>query len=113
MNILERMPWAAQNAVFNKLSDIVEVAHLSGKTRDEYEASLKRYRDSFDVFETAKEDGLAEGRAEGLAEGRAEGRIEGAKQKSIDIARKMKSKGMDIDIISDMTSLSKEEILAL
>ncbi len=105
MNILERMPWAAQNAVFNKLSDIVEVAHLSGKTRDEYEASLKRYRDSFDVFETAKEDGLAEGRAEG--------RIEGAKQKSIDIARKMKSKGMDIDIISDMTSLSKEEILAL
>lgn len=50
MNILERMPWAPQNAVFNKLSDIVEVAHLSGQKRDEYEKQTY----SFDYNPTAK-----------------------------------------------------------
>ena len=106
MNILERMPWAAQNAVFNKLSDIVEVAHLSGKTRDEYEASLKRYRDSFDVFETAKEDGIAEGRAEGLAQGITQG----AQNAKLETAKRMKSKGFDNSTIAELTQLSLEEI---
>ncbi len=106
MNILERMPWAAQNAVFNKLSDIVEVAHLSGKKRDEYEASLKRYRDSLDVFETAKEDGLAEGRAEG----RAEGIVKGEQNAKLETAKRMKSKGFDHSTIADLTQLSIEEI---
>ena len=91
MYILERMPWAAQNAVFNKLADIAEVSHLTGTKRDEYEKSLKRYRDSLDIFETAREDGHEEGRAEGRAEGLAEGIAEGERNAMLATARNMKS----------------------
>ena len=109
MYILERMPWAAQNAVFNKLADIAEVSHLTGTKRDEYEKSLKRYRDSLDIFETAREDGHEEGRAEGLAEGIAEGE----RNAMLATARNMKSDGMPIDIIVKYTHLSPSEIAEL
>ena len=113
MYILERMPWAAQNAVFNKLADIAEVSHLTGTKRDEYEKSLKRYRDSLDIFETAREDGHEEGRAEGRAEGLAEGIAEGERNAMLATARNMKSDGMPIDIIVKYTHLSPSEIAEL
>ena len=47
-----------------------------------------------------------EGRVEGLAEGRAEGEH----VRSVEIARKMKIKGMSVSDISDMTGLDVEEI---
>ena len=53
-----------------------------------------------------------EERAEGRAEGLAEGRISGEKNRSLDIARRMKAKGYsDIDI-AEMTGLSLEEVSA-
>ncbi|WP_281717538.1 Rpn family recombination-promoting nuclease/putative transposase, partial [Alistipes senegalensis] len=59
-------------------------------------------------------EGHAEGRVEGLAEGRAEGRVEGRAEgehvRSVEIARKMKIKGMSVSDISDMTGLDVEEI---
>lgn len=55
-------------------------------------------------------EGHAEGRVEGLAEGRAEGRAEGEHVRSVEIARKMKIKGMSVSDISDMTGLDVEEI---
>ena len=53
-----------------------------------------------------REEGLKEGRAEGLAEGLAEGQI----QTKNHVARKMKLKGIDIDMIADITGLSLDEI---
>ncbi|MBQ5512756.1 MAG: hypothetical protein IIT83_03625, partial [Bacteroidales bacterium] len=61
-------------------------------------------------YASGKVDGRAEGLAEGRAEGRAEGLAEGEHQKSIDIARKMKSANLDVDFISNMTGLSIAEI---
>ncbi len=94
MNILERMPWAAQNAVFEKLGELAEVAHLGTEERDRYERSLKHYRDTIDVFETAKEDGYAEGRADAILE----------------TARNLKAAGVDISIIATATGLAPDEI---
>ena len=110
MNVLDRMPWAAQNAVFKRLGELAEVAHLGTVERDRYESALKHYRDTLDVFETAKEDGYAEGRTEGLEAGRAEGRTEGKKAQALETARKMKLRGYSIDIISDITGLTPDEI---
>ena len=110
MNILDRMPWAAQNAVFKRLGELAEVAHLGTVERERYESSLKHYRDTLDVFETAKEDGYAEGRIEGRAEGRVEGRAEGAKDNAIQIARRMLAKGLDIATIAELTGLAPDEI---
>jgi predicted transposase/invertase (TIGR01784 family) len=44
MDILERMPWMAQNAVFQRLSEIAEVASLTKEERIKYDAGLKAYR---------------------------------------------------------------------
>ena len=50
--------------------------------------------------------GLAEGLAMGVAKGIAEGKAEGI----LLVARNMKASGMDIEQISRITGLSKEEI---
>ena len=45
-----------------------------------------------------------------LNEGRAEGRAEGVRDYSIEVAKKMKEDGFNIDLIEKYTSLSKKEI---
>ena len=47
-----------------------------------------------------------EGHAEGLAEGLAEGRLENKKE----IASAMKAKGLSLELISELTGLSCEEV---
>ena len=53
-------------------------------------------------FAEGKEQGLAEGRAEGKAEGRAEG----IRERDLEIASKMKARGMAAAEIADFTGLS-------
>lgn len=55
---------------------------------------------------TEREEGRLEGRMEGLEEGLEKGE----KKKALDIARKLKSKGMFAADISDLTGLSIDEI---
>ena len=59
---------------------------------------------------TERAEGRVEGHAEGRVEGLAEGRAEGEHVRSVEIARKMKIKGMSVSDISDMTGLDVEEI---
>ncbi len=54
--------------------------------------------------------GLAEAHAEGYAEGRAKGYAKGIKENQIEIAKKMLNMGMSIDLIAEISGLSKEEI---
>ena len=57
-----------------------------------------------------KEHGLKEGLKEGRKEGIKEGRKEGIKEGTMQIARNMRSKGFDVNLISDMTGLTVEVI---
>ncbi len=102
MDILQRMPWMAQNAVFKRLSEIAEVASLNSEERRKYDESLRAYRDTIAVMEGQ----FAQGELKGRAEGRAEGRVEGI----LSIARKMKQRGKSISEIAEMTDLSPDEI---
>ena len=102
MDILQRMPWMAQNAVFKRLSEIAEVASLNSEERRKYDESLRAYRDTIAVMEGQ----FAQGELKGRAEGRAEGRTEGI----LSIARKMKQKGKPVSEIAEMTDLSPDEI---
>jgi len=91
----------------------------------EYETSKMAYRDIKNSVDTAKREGIAEGkeigmkegmekgREEGRAEGIEEGRAEGMNLRSLEIARKMLAKGMDEASIMDMTGLTAEEIKLL
>ena len=58
-------------------------------------------------------DGLSQGKAEGREEGKAEGISEGKNERNTEIARNMLSKAMEVELISEITGLSIEEINSL
>ena len=101
METLTRMPWAAQNAVFQRLAEVAEVSKLSKKERLEYDQALKRYRDTLNAMTGAEQ------------KGRAEGRAEGEREKAMETARSMKADNMPIELISKYTGLTPNEIDAL
>ena len=58
----------------------------------------------------AREEGKEEGKEEGLAEGETIGESKGRKKNALETAAKLKTRGMSIDEICEITSLAKEEI---
>ena len=102
METLERMPFQAQNALFEKLASITDVSALSEKDQERYEESLRIYRDNYAADEYSFNRGLKKGREEGRAEGLAEGRSA--------IARNLKENGVDMQVIIHCTGLTKEQI---
>ena len=109
MDILERMPWLAQDAVFQKLASIAEVAALSKEDREKYDESLRKYRDTISVMEGQ----YLEGKEAGLAEGLEKGLEKGISERSVEIARNLKSMNLSVDVIAKATGLTVEEINAL
>jgi len=109
MEILDRMPWAAQNAVFQRLAEVAEVSKLSKEDRLAYDHALKRYRDTYNAMTGAEQKGLAEG----LAKGRAEGRAEGIEENKRESALRMKGKGYPVEDIVEITGLDAETINSL
>ena len=101
MDVLKRMPWMAQEAVFQKLTSIADVASLNKQERQAYDENLRKYRDTVAVMESQYIKGVADGHAKGRAEGRAE------------TARNMKAGGMSVADIARYTGLAEEDILAL
>lgn len=101
MEILQRMPFLAQDAVFKRLSEIAEVASLTKEERRQYDESLRHYRDTIAVMHGQYMEGEEKGRAEGRAEGIAE------------VAINLKSLGMPVADIVKATGLTPEEIEAL
>ena len=94
---LDNRPAALREKIFSKLIAAASVARFTPTELREYEDSLKAYRDIKNSLDTAKE----------------EGREEGREQRNIEIAKKMLAAGMHIDIIINMTDLSKDEIKKL
>ena len=62
------------------------------------------------ILDNKKKEAARQGREKGLKEGRAEGIAEGQIQTKNHVARKMKLKGIDINMIADITGLSLDEI---
>ena len=95
----------------------LRVDSLSQKDKQAYFRHLEAVRHMKSLFDTSHDegyqDGLTEGRIEGRAERRAEGRAEGEKEKTKEIALKLLALNTPIDIISQSTGLSIEEIKKL
>jgi len=91
--LMER-PKALQERIFTRLFEQAEIAKLNPQELLDYEESVKVYRDLFNVVNTAERKGREEGRAE----------------EKMDIARKMKNMGMDVDLIAQATGLTAEDI---
>ena len=102
---IKQITWAAQSAVFKKLESIADVGGMTRAERLQYDEALKKYRDTISVFEGV--------RMEGRMEGREEGREEGLKEGAIANARKMKAYGLTLEMISDITGLTIDEVRGL
>ena len=113
MDTLERMPFKAQKAVFDKLLEVADVANLSKDERVLYDEALKRYRDYKNTIDYAEERGLEKGlkigEEKGLAKGLEKGLVKGQRQ----IAANLKKQGVNIETIAQCTGLSIEEIKEL
>ncbi len=105
MNVFERMPFMAKNAVFRKLAEISDITALSKEEHEKYDESIKILRDNYATFKFA----IKEGHDKGRAEGRAEGQTKEKKQ----IAQNMLKEGMAVSLICKMTGLDEQEVLKL
>ena len=97
METLQRLPFKARNAVFQKLEQIVDIAALSKEDRMKYDESIKVYRDQLAVMTFERQQGRAEG--EHLAQLR--------------MVRRMKEAGLSAEQIMQMTGLTMDEVEAL
>ena len=102
METLNRLPWAAQSAVFQKLESIADVGGMTRAERLQYDEALKKYRDTISVFEGV--------RLEGLAEGRMEGRMEGRANEKKETIRRLLASGASVDIISIATGMPEVDV---
>ncbi len=94
---LEEIPESLQENVFLQLFKIAEISKFSREEYQDYEDSLKYYRDLKNSLDTAKEEGKIEGKREG----------------KIEAASKMLEKGLEISLISEITGLPEKEIVEL
>lgn len=95
---LDRIPEKLKENIFMQLFETAEIAKFSRQEYQDYEDSLKYYRDLKNSLDTARE------------EGREEGREEAKEEKAIEIAKKMILKEMNVSLISEMTGLTEKEI---
>ena len=101
METLQRLPFKARKAVFEKLEQIVDIAAMSKEDRMKYDESIKVYRDQLVMMEFERQ----QGKAEGLAEGEVKERLKNA--------RGMKAAGIAPNLIAQITGLSLETIREL
>ena len=110
MEKLQRLPFKARNAVFQRLEQIVDIAAMSKEDRMKYDESIKVYRDKLAVTAYAEEKGRAEGLAEGMEIGLEKGMEKGQEEERLKNARGMKAAGIATDLIAQITGLSPEAV---
>ena len=100
----------AKDAFTKTIEKAVATVKKDESARLDY-MNLDEYLDALVDEEKAKslKEGIEAGKAQGLQEGKAQG----LQQSKIEIAKKMLSKGMPLDLIVEMTGLSEEEIKKL
>jgi hypothetical protein len=90
MDVLKRMPWMAQEAVFQKLASIADVTSLNTQERQAYDENLRKYRDTVAVMEGQY--------------------AKGSLDKALESARSMKADKMPVELIAKYTGLDTETV---
>ena len=110
---LTQRPKALCDKAFDRLFEEAEIAKFTPQEQREYEASKMAYRDIKNSIDTAKREGKEEGLAEVMEKGLAEGMKKGMEKRSLEIARKMLAKGMDAEMVMEITGLSESQLQQL
>ncbi len=110
LNKLDRIPDKLRENIFEKLFLTAEIAKFSKTEHQNYEDSLKYYRDLKNSLDTAKAEGIAEGEQIGLQKGEQIGLQKGEQIGMRKVALNAKQKGMPVKDIAELTGLSEEDI---
>ena len=102
------------SSYMKKVASKLNVLKMTPTERDNYIYHQKKLYSDRDQLVTAEARGKAEGevigRAEGEVIGEAKGKIEGKIERNIEIAKNLLKANIPINIISESTGLSKEQI---
>lgn len=98
---------------FNEFFEAARSSRLSKDDIIPYKQSVEYLRDTQRGIDYAIDFAKDKLRAEGRAEGLAEGLVEGRKTERLEIARKCKKLGMDLNTIAETTGLSIDVIAKL
>ena len=118
---LQDRPPKLQERIFQRLFDAAEIAAFNPADYASYLDSLKVYRDWRAVFETAQEEaeqkgmeeGMEKGMEKGLEIGMEKGIAKGIREKAVKAARAGLLRGLDIELISELSGLTIDEITTL
>ena len=99
---LDDRPQKLQDRVFERLFEAAEIAKMSKGEQIKHEAAQKSYLDWKNVLSGAESKGHEQGLEQGVEQGRDE--------RSIEIAKGMKQKGMTVELIIELTGLSVKEV---
>ena len=110
---LMKRPAALQERIFTRLFEQAEIARYTPEERQDYEDSLKVYRDMKNVLDTAELRGLEKGWKEGRKEGRKEGIEQGTFEERRKNAKAMKALGLPLETIVKVTGMSADDIAKL
>ena len=98
MDTLDDIPWRKEKEAFEAIAELGSYEALSEEDRNRYDDAQRNYWDSIAVYEGAKE------------KGREEGREEGKNEEKQSIAKALKGKGINPQVISEATGLTLEQI---
>ena len=121
ISTLDRLPEELRTEAFERLFQACEISRFEPEVKLKYEKEMITERDYYNMLNTAKADGRADGlaegeakgREEGLAEGEAKGREEGRNEEKIRIAKALKENGVADNIIAATTGMPEEQIATL
>jgi predicted transposase/invertase (TIGR01784 family) len=125
----ESIPELFKDEIFEQAFEVAAIARMNNEDHMKYQGSLKVLRDNFATMQQAEiaalergleqglQEGLERGKAEGIQEGLEQGLQEGlergaleAKLKVLQIARGLKTSGMELEQIILITGLSLQEL---
>ena len=104
-NMKTQLAFKEEKPLFMRLEQIASYSDLTREQQWQYDSSFHNYISYYGMLATKEREGKEIGFAEGEKKGRAEANIA--------TARKMLSKGLEIDFIAEMTGLTPAEIAAL
>ena len=110
MHLLKERPAGVEGTELEELYDEAHYAAWPAEKRMYYERYVMNKNDIENIICEHYEDGYAAGRAEGREEGREEGILSGVRSSRIEMARKLYGRGMSVTEISELTSLSEDEV---
>ncbi|MBR1775026.1 MAG: PD-(D/E)XK nuclease family transposase [Bacteroidales bacterium] len=97
LSYLKERPVELQERVFKTLFENADIEKFSPEVRRQYEMEYVAYNDINNIVDTAKNEGIEEGE----------------KYKALEIAKNLKSMGMDVVTIQKATGLTAEDLAKL